>query len=145
MTDNDIVQLCPRLGQYQRDFSLGRIETHPVRGGRNGGSVRSLIHGEDLGLVNPAYLKSDNGSCFNSRRVLFKVSTAHWTERSTKGTRKQENRGQTSNSDPLVRVAWVFKLLRDSSLPSQEDGHEDRSDDERLSSSKSIDCRQLTG
>jgi hypothetical protein len=57
LTDNDVVQLIEKCGQYGRHLFPARTETNPVRSGRDGCSVRSLVHGEDLGLVNPAHLE----------------------------------------------------------------------------------------
>jgi hypothetical protein len=84
----------------------------PIRGGGYGGSHSSQVHGEDLGLVNPR----------------------DGTEGPTESPRETEERSDTGNTCAEVCVPGLTELFTDSGLPSETDGHEDRTDDERLPS-----------
>jgi hypothetical protein len=89
----------------------------PVGSGGGGGSHSTKVHGEDLGLVNPR----------------------DGTERPTESPREAEEGSDTGNTGTEVGVTFLAELLADSGLPSETDGHEDRTDDQGLSSTKLVD------
>jgi hypothetical protein len=89
----------------------------PIGSGGGGRSHGSKVHGEDLGLVNPR----------------------DGTERPSESPREAEEGSDTGNTGTEVGVTFLAELLADSRLPSETDGHEDRADDQGLSSTKLVD------
>lgn len=63
-----------------------------------------------------------------------------WSKGRRKRAREQKDRSQASNTHAPVVIVGIGKLGSDASLPSEEDAHEDRADDQRRSSSTTIDC-----
>lgn len=89
----------------------------PIGSGGGSGTHSSEVHGEDLGLVNPR----------------------DRSERPSESPREAEERCDTGNTSTKVRITRLAELLADSGLPSETDGHEDRTDDEGLSSTELVD------
>lgn len=70
------------------------------------------------------------GSGFtNLVSLVYLVDPTDRPEGSREGSAEQEDGGQSGDTDSLVAVGRVGELLSDRRLPSQEDGHQDRSDD----------------
>jgi len=93
----------------------------PIGSGRSSGTHSSQVHGENLGLVDPR-----NG-----------------TKGPTESPGETEERGDTGDSSPEVRVARSTELFTDCGLPSQTDGHKDRTDNKRLPSTELVDDESL--
>lgn len=93
----------------------------PIGSGRSSGTHSSQVHGENLGLVDPR-----NG-----------------TKGPTEGPGETEERGDTGDSSPEVRVARSTELFTDCGLPSETNGHKDRTNDERLASTELVDDERL--
>jgi len=93
----------------------------PIGSGGSGRTHSSQVHREDLGLVDPG-----NG-----------------TKGPTECPRETEERGDTGDTSPEVRVARSTELFTDSCLPCETDGHQDGADDERLPSTELVDNESL--
>jgi hypothetical protein len=82
---------------------------------------------------------TENG-CTILQSLLYLVDPTDRPEGGREGPAEQEDRGQSSDTYTLVAVGRVGELLGDRRLPSQEDSHQDRPDDQRLASSEAVDC-----
>jgi hypothetical protein len=76
---------------------------------------------------------------YNLQSLIYLVDPTDRPEGSREGSAEQEDGGQSGDTDSLIAVGRVGELLSDRRLPSQEDGHQDRSDDQRLASSEAVD------